>query len=245
VVRIQALLFDYGGTLDGAASHWLDRFVDMYRDAGIEIPFERIKHAFYQADDAAYAEPRIAAASLRELMDFHVGTQLSALGISDAGLHQRLVDRFVSRSMAALAASRQVLDRLSRRFRLGVVSNFYGNVDRILTDADIAPLIGVIVDSTRVGLRKPDPRIYSYAVARLETPAAETLHVGDSYERDVVAASQAGLRTAWLVGDRNASAMPAGDLSDLHLRSLDELLVCFAPTQTLARCRKATGDGSR
>ena len=244
-MHIQAVLFDYGGTLDGAASHWLDRFVELYREAGIGLPFERLKDAFYRADDAAYAEPRIATAGLRELTDFHVGVQLAALEIADAVLHQRLVECFVSRSAAALAASRQVLEQLSRRFRLGVVSNFYGNVDRILADAGIAPLVAVIVDSARVGLSKPDPRIYSYAVARLGTAAGETLHVGDSYERDVVAARQAGLRAAWLVGNRDGAAMPAGDLADLRLRSLDELLVCLVPTKALPRGGKGRPGADR
>lgn len=225
-MRLGGLLFDYGGTLDGAASHWLDRFVALYRDAGVDLPFERIKDAFYRADDAAYADPRIPGSTLRELMDFHVRAQLAALDLDDAALHRRLVDRFIRGSEAALSASRDVLSRLSRRFRLGIVSNFYGNVDRILADAGIAPFVCVIVDSARVGLSKPDPRIFLHAVTQLGPPPAETLHVGDSYERDVVAAHQAGLRTAWLVGDRGGGPEnQARDLADLRLRSLDELLV--------------------
>ena len=42
-VAIRALTFDYGGTLDGEASHWLDRFIDLYREAGVVLPFENIK----------------------------------------------------------------------------------------------------------------------------------------------------------------------------------------------------------
>ena len=57
----------------------------------------------------------------------------------------------------------------------------------------------------------------------LDLQAAETLHVGDSYERDVVAAHRAGLRTAWLTGERELA--PPGDVKpELRLRSLDELV---------------------
>ena len=222
-MRIRGILLDYGGTLDGPASHWLDRFVELYREAGIERPFAEIKEAFYQADDASYAEPGLAGVGLLPLMEFHVGRQLRALGIDQPQLQRRLVDRFVEMSAAALTASRAVLQLLASRFRLGVVSNFYGNVDRILADAGIAPLLSVIVDSQRVGLSKPDPRLYTYAVDALGVPAAEILHVGDSYERDVVAAQRAGLRTAWLVAHRPAP-QPPGPAPDLCIRSLDELL---------------------
>jgi putative hydrolase of the HAD superfamily len=220
-VQLQAILFDYGGTLDGAASHWFDRMLELYRAAGVSLPIDQAKAAFYRADDAAYADPRAAEMSLAELMDFHVGVQLHELAIDDAGLRRRLAAAFVNRSEGALAASRIVLARLAERYRLGVVSNFYGNVRRILSEAGIAPLLSTIADSTRVGCMKPDRRIFEHALAALGTAPAATLHVGDSYERDVCAAHALGLRTAWVVP---ASRQPPADcLADVVLYSLDEL----------------------
>ena len=223
-VRLQAILFDYGGTLDGPASHWLDRFVDLYAAAGRAVPFDALRTAFYRADEAAYGDARVADMSLAQLMEFHVAVQLRQLDIDDARLHRHLVEAFVAGSEAALADSRARLSRLAaERYRLGVVSNFYGNVARILADAGIAPLLAVVADSNRVGVMKPDRRIFEHALAGLETPAAATLHVGDSYERDVCAANAIGLRTAWLVpaARRAESRHPA---PDLIISSLDELL---------------------
>jgi putative hydrolase of the HAD superfamily len=221
-VRLRAILFDYGGTLDGEASHWLDRFVDLYRNAGVELPIERIRQAFYAADDACYRHPRIAEAGLVELVEFHVAVQLAGLGLSSAALQRQLADRFVAASTSSLAASRGILQRLQPTFRLGVVSNFYGNVGQILHDAGFDPLLAVIADSHRVGLSKPDPGIYTWAVRQLALPTGAVMHVGDSYDRDVVAARNAGLRTAWLVaGPPSQQPNPP---PDLMLRSLDELL---------------------
>jgi putative hydrolase of the HAD superfamily len=221
-VELRAILFDYGGTLDGAASHWLDRMVELFRAAGVERPYEDLKTAFYRADDAAYAEPAVGDMSLAELMRFHIAHQLAALGIEDAALHRQLVDGFVDRSTAALADSRAVLMRLAERYRLGVVSNFYGNVARILADARIAPLLSAIADSNRVGCMKPDRRLFEHALRGLGTPAQATLHVGDSYERDVRAAHAIGLRTAWLVrGHRRGAGVDP--LANLTVSSLDEL----------------------
>ncbi len=112
-----------------------------------------------------------------------------------------------------------MLQRLAGDFRLGVVSNFYGNVGRILADAGIAPLLDVIADSNALGVSKPDARIFAHAVAGLGVQPAETLHVGDSYERDVVAARAAGLRSVWLV--RHGTASRTHDV--VHVHSLDEV----------------------
>ena len=186
-------------------------------------PFEQLKEAFYRADEAAYADPRVAGMSLAELMDFHVGAQLDGLALNDPALRRHLAAAFVARSEAALAASRTVLARLAQHYRLGVVSNFYGNVARILADAGIAPLLTVVADSNRVGWMKPDRRIFDHALAALGTAPAATLHVGDSYDRDVRAASALGLRTAWLVPPGRPRINP-DPRANAVISSLDELV---------------------
>ena len=133
---VRAVLFDYGGTLDGAASHWLDRFVGLYREAAAEVPFDALKRAFYEADRAAYAEPRVRSMSLAELMEFHVRSQLAALRIDDAALRRFLVERFVDSSRAALAESRTVLAELAEHYALGVVSNISDQGACVVTDGD-------------------------------------------------------------------------------------------------------------
>ena len=224
-MELAGILFDYGGTLDGPASHWLDRFVGLYADAGHPLPIETLKPAFYAADEAAYADPAVADMSLAELMAFHVGVQHERLGIADTALRARLIDAFVADSTAALADSRTVLARLAGRYRLGVVSNFYGNVERILADAGFAPLLAVVADSNRVGAMKPDRRIFDHALAALGTPPAATLHVGDSHERDVRAARALGLRSAWLVpADRGIVSDAHADLIVSSLIALEQEL---------------------
>lgn len=231
---VEGLLFDYGGTLDGSASHWLDRFVGFYREIGVGLPFDDIRRAFYRADEEAYGDPRVAHMSLRELMELHVAVQLDELAIDGRLVHTRLVERFVDQTTRALQASRQTLTELSASYRLGVVSNFYGNVGRILRDAGFGPLLSVVVDSNVVGLSKPDPAIYTLAVKQLGTDPAQTMHVGDSYERDVCAARAAGLRTAWLVAERTTPTGNADSVADLHLTSLDELAAALDGSERLA-----------
>jgi HAD superfamily hydrolase (TIGR01549 family) len=120
--------------------------------------------------------------------------------VRDAGLAERVTTAFVAASRAGLAESRVILEHLRRRVALGVVSNFYGNVGRLLEEANIAPLLASIIDSTRVGVSKPDPEIFALAVRQIGCDPGNTLYVGDSFEKDVVGAHAAGLRTAWLVG---------------------------------------------
>jgi putative hydrolase of the HAD superfamily len=241
-MRLRAIAFDYGGTLDGGV-HWLERFVQLYSLAGLDLPFERVRAAFDHATRCAYADPAVAEFGLEALIHYHVARQMEhlvAAGEPTARARDAvpppvaaaatIVAEFVSASRAGLADSRVLLSRLRQRFALGVVSNFYGNVHRVLDEAELTPLLATIVDSSVVGVRKPDPVIFTLAVERLGVEPAEVLYVGDSFEKDIVGAHAAGLRTAWLTG---AAERPCGspECVDARLRSLADLEPLLASWQ--------------
>jgi len=224
---VRAILFDYGGTLDGGV-HWLERFAQLYSLAGLDFPFERIRAAFDHATRCAYGDPAVAEFGLEALVEYHVARQMEQLGFGVPAA-AAIVAGFVRASRAGLAESRVLLSRLRQRVALGVVSNFYGNVHRVLEEAELAPLLATIVDSSVVGVRKPDPAIFALAVERLGVEPAEVLYVGDSFEKDIVGAHAAGLRTGWLVAgvERPCGSPECVDVRLRRLADLEELLATW------------------
>ena len=98
-MRPRAMLFDYGGTLDGPASHWLVRFLQLYRAAGVEVTFEQFRDAFDHATACGYADSRVATFDLEALVAFHVGRRL-AVPLSAAEFYAGLRRRFTERGEA-------------------------------------------------------------------------------------------------------------------------------------------------
>lgn len=221
-MRVRALCFDFGGTLDGPGQHWLDRFLDLYRAAGVSLPRETIRAAFDHATAQAYGERSLRQAGFDELIEFHVTAQLEFLEQSESSLAPRLVSPFLAAARQSLTLHRPVLERLRRLRPLGVISNFYGNVDRLLDEAGLLPLFEVVLDSNVEGLSKPDPEIFHLAARRLGLPGHEILHVGDSFPKDVLGAHAAGWKTAWLVPSPPPPC-PDPRVVDLHLHSLADL----------------------
>lgn len=217
---VRAILLDYGGTLDGDAQHWFDHFVRLYRDAGADLPYSALKDAFYAADSALTRHPDVRGFGLEAMVRTHVDLQLRHHRRRDAELERRLADAFIADTRAAWDRNRPLLRRLSAHFRLGVVSNSYGNMPALLADADLAPF-DVVVDSEVEGIAKPDPAIYELAAARLDLPARAILHVGDSWERDVVPSHAVGMRSAWLA--QPSAPMPAEPGDVWRLASLLDL----------------------
>jgi HAD superfamily hydrolase (TIGR01549 family) len=87
-------------------------------------------------------------------------------------------------------------DLRSRGVPTAVLSNSEGRLAELLVEIGIADAFEVIIDSGRVGIEKPDPRIYALALAELgETGPA--IHIGDSWSADIAGALAAGWRAIW------------------------------------------------
>jgi HAD superfamily hydrolase (TIGR01509 family) len=88
-----------------------------------------------------------------------------------------------------------VLRALSRDKTLALVSNFDHppHARALLAQLGLAPLFDAVVISAEVGLKKPDPRILSLALAQTGLRAEDVVYVGDITD-DVRAARGAGIR---------------------------------------------------
>jgi len=220
---IRAILFDMGGTLDGDGMHWLDRFLALYKSFGIKLPREMIRAAFDEAERQSALDEAIASSDLAQMIGLHAHWQVTHLGLKDPQLEQHLVEGFITPVRKGAAENVQLLATLVERgFELGVVSNGCGNVAKLCADFGYAPFLSVIVDSRRVGLFKPDPAIFLHAAEKLGGDPGTMMMVGDSFDRDVLPAKKAGMKTAWLEG-AVVRECPDPSLVDLHLRRLADL----------------------
>jgi putative hydrolase of the HAD superfamily len=85
--------------------------------------------------------------------------------------------------------------------QLAIVSNASGRMEQLLLDHRICGLEGgamarvaVVIDSHVVGVEKPDPHIFSFALSALGVPAERCIFVGDSVHFDVGGARNAGIQ---------------------------------------------------
>ena len=96
----------------------------------------------------------------------------------------------------------------------GVISNSNGSVAAALETAGLAPYLDFVIDSTVVGVAKPDPRVFHMGLAAAKVDAGEACYVGDSYPVDVCGARAVGMSAvlfdpgdAW--GERDCLRAPA------------------------------------
>ena len=137
-----------------------------------------------------------------------------------------------------------LLARLAPRWRLGILSNWplAAAIDRYVAVAGWAPHLAAIVVSERVGTIKPHPAIFRAAEAALAGTGhgplepGSVLHVGDDWAADVVGATRAGWRTAYLRARPADTPLPGsepGDDADPDI-VLDRLVDLEAALEALA-----------
>jgi len=98
----------------------------------------------------------------------------------------------------------EVLENLSPRFQLAVISNFDGRLRMILEHLGISKFFKHVFFSSELGADKPDPEIFRRALNLICREPNEVLHVGDDPERDWKAATAVGLSTFQLDRRKNS-----------------------------------------
>lgn len=81
-------------------------------------------------------------------------------------------------------------------FKLAIVSNWDTPLHPLTERLGIANYFDAITAShdERVKSAKPDPHIFNYTLSAVGVSAEEVVHVGDTYEADIVGASGVGIR---------------------------------------------------
>lgn len=98
---------------------------------------------------------------------------------------------------------KELLENLSKKHKIGILTNGDSRVQRMkVEENNLETLVDEIIISNDLGVRKPDPEIFKEAKNRL--PADNYIFVGDTYDEDIKPAQEAGFRTVYINGEREA-----------------------------------------
>ncbi|MDO4949828.1 MAG: HAD family hydrolase [Bacteroidales bacterium] len=232
-VRVKGVIFDYGGTIDTNSRHWAAVLWEKYREAAVPCQYEQFREAYIFAERALAKYPYIRPDhNFLDVLQIKVKLELEYLaehGFVNADERElcRLSDEVAQKCYeyvrSTLQVTRPVLERLSHQYKMVLVSNFYGNIHTILRDFALDGFFSNVIESSVVGVRKPDPAIYQLGVNALGLPADEVLVVGDSFSKDIVPAKTIGCHAVWLRGEGWGHEETDETLPDMIISNLEEL----------------------
>jgi FMN phosphatase YigB (HAD superfamily) len=227
---MKAILFDFGGTIDTNGVHWSEMFWEYYQRHHVRVSKPEFEKAFVRSDGMLLAGPDVAEVDFRTMLRRQFLFQFEILGVPGAGgLAETAGAQCYADVQAIVGRARTLLQAFRGTYRLGLVSNFYGNLGKVCGEFSIAEFFDVMVDSAVEGVRKPDPAIFSLALGRLGVPGGETYVVGDSYDRDIVPAKLLGCSTIWLKGKSWTAPPKDTGAADYTITTLEAMKAIVLP----------------
>jgi putative hydrolase of the HAD superfamily len=219
---IRAVAFDVNGTLiriladDGeervfrAAAHFLIyQGVDLHRYEVRDLYFQIMKEQL-RASQEDYPEFD-AVGVWREIIQGHMTDFTRALPaekLEQMPVFLAEMSRGISRRRLGLYPYvREVLDVLRERYPLAIITDAQSvYAPGELHKVGLLGYFDPVVVSGDHGYRKPDRRLFQFALDGMGVPAVNTLYVGNDMHRDIYGAREAGLKTVMFNSDQGAKA---------------------------------------
>lgn len=229
----KTLIFDYGATLDTNGIHWYHIFAKEHLKYNAFLTDGQMRDAY------VYGERTIASTRSIDSMHNFKDTLLIKVGLQYDYLVNNAILQDDMRHTEEIAEScyqfaksctnmaKSLLEKFSKNYKLGLVSNFYGNLEEVLRDFQIRDYFDKVIESAVVGYSKPDKRLWTLALKELDTKPEDATVIGDSYKKDIMPCKQLGCSTIWLKGEgwkENPTNTPFADAIITDIKQLDRYL---------------------
>ena len=196
---------------------------------GIASSIEALRQAEYGARAVVDTPDLVTRSSDRDRWEIYFGFIMNRVGATEPELVRRLSAAFRRRQaeknlwrIPDPEAAAVLATLKAAGYRLACISNSDGSVRRVLREGGLEPFLEFVIDSTEVGVEKPDPRIFLDALERAGAAPVEAVYVGDVFYVDVIGARAAGMTPIFLD--------PVGRLLEervARIRALSELPACM------------------
>lgn len=216
---IRAIAFDVNGTLVEILTE--DDMEQIFRAAGHFLTYQGINLRRHQVQDLYFqymkqqrkaspqSHPEFDAVGIwRRIIEEHASDftrRLPGRKLAEMPVFLAEMSRGISRRRLRLYPHvRSVLRTLQARYPLALVTDAQSvHAHGELHQVGLLGFFDPIIVSGDHGFRKPDRRLFQFALDGIGVPAHQTLYVGNNMYRDVYGAHQAGLQTVLFDGDHS------------------------------------------
>jgi putative hydrolase of the HAD superfamily len=197
------LFFDLDRTLwdfDGNSKRALTQLFDEAKLQQTTLNFTDF-HDFYVSVNAslwkAYGNKEITKDYLR---DERFRKTLEKWKLDDDRLVKYFSDGYVELSPKQTTLFPNTLETLTELkqngYEMHIITNGFKEVQYTkLENCQLRSFFDVIVCSEEVGINKPDPKIFQFALNKAGTEAKNSFMIGDDYEVDILGAERVGMKT--------------------------------------------------
>jgi len=200
-LKYKHLFFDLDRTLwdfDAAAEVAFERIYEKYNLKALGIPNAHEFHEVYHPlNEQLWVLYRADQITKDELNRTRFLKPLEHYGIHDIELADHLSEDYVywsPRIVRLIPGTMELLDYLKPKYHLHLITNGFQEVQHTkLSGSGLEPYFETLTVSEEVGVKKPNPEIFLYALRKAQATAEESLVIGDEMAVDIDGARAAGI----------------------------------------------------
>lgn len=218
------LFFDLDHTLwdfNKNSEETLEELFNLYalKELGISA-FEDFLHTYRKVNDLLWEQYRHGSISKTELRSTRFNLTFKEYKLEHPELAKKIDQDYISKSPTKthlFPYTLEVLEYLSSKYRLHIITNGFEEVQDIKMSASgLQPYFHHKITSDLVGVNKPDPKIFTYALRSTGAKRNQSLMIGDNLPVDIIGARNVGMDQVYFNPEKAIhSANPTYEISCL------------------------------
>ena len=110
----------------------------------------------------------------------------------------------------------EILEYLSKKYQLHIISNGFHEIqNKKLEKSNIQHYFKTVTNGESIDIKKPNPKIFNYALNLANTTAATSIMIGDGFEADILGALNVGMDVIFFGTNRENSDVEVKHISNL------------------------------
>ena len=221
--KVRHIFFDLDHTLwdfEANARKTINSLLNTYKDKiGRDLPFEHFYKVYSGINRRLweqYRKNRIGKNTLRRLRFLRA---FDRFGIAENDWMADFSDEYIDkcpRETQLIPHAREILGFLQQHYTLHILTNgFEETQSRKLEYAGIGQYFTHIITSQSAAAKKPDPKIFNFALNIAQITAEEAVLIGDNYETDIIGGLQSGLKVIYFNPGNNPNPLDVPEVNDL------------------------------
>lgn len=213
-MEYRSIFIDLDDTLWAFTENARDTFEDMYHQYRFERYFQSFDHfmELYVPKNLElwdlYGRHEI---SKDELNARRFSYPLLQVGVDDPALVKAYSDGFfaaIPYKRKLMPHAMEALEYLSGKYRLYILSNGFRELqEQKMRSAGILHYFRKIVLSEDIGVHKPFPAIFNFAMSATQSEFRTSLMIGDNWKNDIVGAREVGMGQGYYCPDAEPSVL--------------------------------------
>lgn len=222
--HIQHIFFDLDGTLwdfHRSSQETLQELFSEYQPhIGEDMTFEDFLLVYRRINEGLWRRYEKNEINSQELRVERWEGTFKELGVRTGEWTRSIGNAYIDRCPKKphlLPFAKEILEYLRPKFDVHIITNGFSETQAVKMEyAGLNELVGRVITSDEAEARKPDRKIFDYAMAQTGADHGTSLYIGDSYHADVLGGRDAGLNVVYFNPNQLENPHAAHEIQHLN-----------------------------